>query len=78
MERLEAAHALYLEKALGGRDELRRRINRIPGVDLPLSRLELRPSFPLQCLADPAGLDAAIEAQAWFLGQLPATVDPAG
>jgi alkylated DNA nucleotide flippase Atl1 len=60
------------------RDELRRRINRILGVDLPLSRLELRPSFPLQRLADPAGLDAAIEAQAWFLGQLPATVDPAG
>ena len=36
------------------RDELRRRINRIPGVDLPLSRLELRPSFPV---TEARGLD---------------------
>jgi len=58
------------------RNELRERVNRIPGVDLPLSRLELRPSFPLQRLVGEVGLAAAIEAQAWFLGQLPAGDDP--
>ena len=52
------------------RDELRRRINLIPGVDLPMSRLELRPSFPIERLAD-GGLDAAIEAHTWFLAQFP-------
>lgn len=57
------------------RDELRRRINRIPDVDLPLSRLELRPSFPIERLVGDAGLDAAIDAQAWFLHQLPTTDD---
>ena len=59
------------------RDELRRRINRIPGVDLPLSRLELRPSFPLRHLVGGDGLEAAFEAQAWFLEQLPTADDAA-
>ncbi|WP_219419410.1 hypothetical protein [Pseudonocardia nigra] len=54
------------------RDELRQRINRIPGVDIPLSRLELRPSFPLARLAEDEGLKAAIEAHTWFLDQVPA------
>lgn len=49
------------------RDELRLRVNRIPGVDIPISRLELRPSFPLVLLADEAGLSAGIGALAWFL-----------
>lgn len=57
------------------RDELRQRINHIPGVDLPLSRLELRPSFPIERLVGDAGLKAAIKAQAWFLDQLPTTDD---
>lgn len=52
------------------RDELRRLINRIPGVDLPMSRLELRPSFPLARLADTGGVEAAIAAHTWFLGHL--------
>jgi alkylated DNA nucleotide flippase Atl1 len=59
------------------RDELRKRINRIPGVELPLSRLELRPSFPVNRLADEAGLQAAIEAHNWFLNQLPTKTEHA-
>ncbi len=57
----------------GLRDELRQRINRIPGVNLPMSRLELRPSFPVERLVGDEGLHAAIEAHAWFLEQLPTT-----
>lgn len=50
------------------RDELRRRIKIIPGVAFPMSRLELRPSFPIERLAD-GGLDAAIDAHTCFLAQ---------
>jgi alkylated DNA nucleotide flippase Atl1 len=53
------------------RDELRQRINRIPGVHLAQSRLELRPSFPLERVVSDDGLIAAVDAQAWFLDQLP-------
>ncbi|WP_433287808.1 GmrSD restriction endonuclease domain-containing protein [Pseudonocardia sp. CA-142604] len=53
------------------RDEFRQRINRIPGVDIPPSRLELRPSFSLAQLVGDEALKAAIEAHAWFLNQVP-------
>ena len=53
------------------RDELRQRINRIPDVDVPLSRLELRPTFPLMRLCDDVGLEAAIDVQAWFINRVP-------
>ena len=52
------------------RDNLRQQVNRIPGVDIPISRLELRPSFSLNLLAAEAGVQAAIKAQRWFLDQL--------
>ena len=54
----------------GVRDELRQRVNRIPGVDIPLSRLELRPSFPLARLAADEGLTAAIDTHTWFVDRL--------
>jgi alkylated DNA nucleotide flippase Atl1 len=53
------------------RDELRQRINCIPDVDVPLSRLELRPTFPLMRLCDDVGLKAAINVQAWFINRVP-------
>jgi hypothetical protein len=46
------------------------RINKIPGVDIPISRLELRLSYGLDLLATDAGIAAAIGAQRWFLDQL--------
>ncbi len=55
------------------RDNLRQQVNRIPGVDIPISRLELRPSFSLDLLAAEAGIQAAIKAQRWFLDQLEET-----
>ncbi|MEK6467327.1 GmrSD restriction endonuclease domain-containing protein [Pseudonocardia alni] len=52
------------------RDELRHRINKIPGVDIPISRLELRPSFGLDLLAADAGVSVAMATQQWFLNEL--------
>jgi alkylated DNA nucleotide flippase Atl1 len=49
------------------REELRQRLNRIPGVDLPASKISLRPAFPLARLADPAALELFIQALDWFL-----------
>jgi len=48
------------------REEFRQRLNRIPGVDLPASKIELRPTFPLSVLADPAALEMLIQALDWF------------
>lgn len=36
------------------REELRQRLTSIPGIDLPAAKIELRPSFPLPVLSDPA------------------------
>jgi alkylated DNA nucleotide flippase Atl1 len=48
------------------REEFRRRLNQIPGVDLPTSKIELRPSFPLAVLADIAAVELLMKALAWF------------
>ena len=48
------------------REELRQRLNKIPGVDLPASKINLRPAFPLARLADPAALGLFIETLDWF------------
>lgn len=48
------------------REELRRRLNKIPGVDLPASKITLRPAFPLACLADPAALELFLDTLDWF------------
>ncbi|SFN48854.1 6-O-methylguanine DNA methyltransferase, DNA binding domain [Pseudonocardia ammonioxydans] len=55
------------------RDEFRTMVNKIPGVDIPISRLELRPSVPLALLGDEDGLQAACEAQRWFLERVRAS-----
>ena len=51
------------------RQELRERLNKIPGVDLPFAKIELRPAFPLKVLADPAARDLFIDALKWFYDQ---------
>ncbi len=51
------------------REELRERLNKIPGVDLPASKIELKPGFPLKVMADPASRDFFIEILSWFRDQ---------
>ena len=48
------------------RDEFRRRLNKVSEVDLPASKIELRPGFQLDVLQHPERRDAVIEALAWF------------
>lgn len=52
------------------REELRVQLNRIPGVELPESKIALRPGFPLAVLAATEALPRAIEALEWFMQQL--------
>lgn len=59
------------------REELRQRLNSIPGVDLPASKIELRPRFGLTALADSSGQDLFIEQLAWFLHAANKVVRPA-
>jgi alkylated DNA nucleotide flippase Atl1 len=58
------------------REEFRQRLNKIPGVDLPASKISLRPAFPLARLADPTALALFIQALDWFLQQI-SRLDPA-
>ena len=51
------------------REVLRQRLNKIPGVDLPASKIELRPAFPLTVIADPAAREILIDALGWFYQQ---------
>ena len=49
------------------REQFRQHLDRIPGIDLPASKLQLRPSFPMEVLQYPDRRDAVIEALAWFM-----------
>lgn len=62
----------------GVREELRRRINRIPGVELPVSKLELRPSFPIDCRVGDEASEAVRQVHDWFLAHIAeqSTPDP--
>ena len=55
------------------REDFRGRLNRIPGVDLPASKIELRPAFPLAVLADLRPLSCSSRP-----GLVPATSQPPG
>jgi uncharacterized protein with ParB-like and HNH nuclease domain/alkylated DNA nucleotide flippase Atl1 len=52
------------------RREFQARLNKIQGADLPDAKLELRPGFPLDLLADEISRDTFIEALAWFYDQV--------
>jgi hypothetical protein len=52
------------------REELRQRINDAPGVDIPETKLDLYPSFPLTVLADPAAWDVVAGTLDWFISQI--------
>jgi len=47
------------------RDEFRRRLQ-AAGISIPESKLNLRPSFPVDVLRDPAALTAVKSALEWF------------
>lgn len=52
------------------REELRHRLNKVPGVDLPAAKIELRPGFDLAVLTDPDARQIFLEQLAWFKEQL--------
>lgn len=52
------------------RDELRRRLNDAPGVDLPAAKLELYPSFEIGLMANDAVWDVIVSALDWFAGRV--------
>lgn len=52
------------------REELRERLSRAKGVDLPGDKLNKRPSFPLDVLADRAAREQVLEALEWFMSEL--------
>ncbi|WP_433497566.1 hypothetical protein ACQP1K_21850 [Sphaerimonospora sp. CA-214678] len=51
------------------REELRRRLNEAPGVDIPAAKLELYPSFDIAYLANEAVWDVVLAALEWFVDQ---------
>lgn len=59
------------------REALRLRFNEVPGVELPASKVGLRPGFPLELLADGAVLQAVEDVLMWFVGQLDGREPPA-
>lgn len=51
------------------RDELRRRFNDAPGVELSAAKLELYPSFEIDLMADEAVWDVVVACLDWFTAQ---------
>ncbi|WP_236648375.1 MULTISPECIES: hypothetical protein [Micromonospora] len=60
------------------REELRQRLNQLPGVDIAAARIALRPGFPLTVLADADAREALLDHLRWFYdqAQLPTSDDP--
>jgi hypothetical protein len=51
------------------REELRQRLNQLPGVEIAAAKLALRPGFPLEVLVEPKARDALVEHLDWFYQQ---------
>ncbi|MFC6881464.1 MULTISPECIES: GmrSD restriction endonuclease domain-containing protein [Actinomadura] len=52
------------------REELRSRLNDAPGVEIPESKLDLRPNFPNSLLTDDGALDILISTLDWFVHEV--------
>src|SRR5699024_2491758 len=52
------------------RDELRSRLNRIAGVDIPTSKLTLRPSVKFSSISSPSGLETFVSTLEWFFHEV--------
>lgn len=48
------------------REELRKRLNQLPGVDIAAAKIALRPGFPLTVLTDADARDALLDHLRWF------------
>jgi hypothetical protein len=57
----------------GKRRELLRRLNEIPGIDLPDDAITRRPSISLSILAKPQVLGKFLETLDWFTEEVKAT-----
>jgi hypothetical protein len=51
------------------REELLRRLNEVPGVQLPSDSIDRRPGLPLKLFATPESLAALLATFEWFLGE---------
>ncbi|WP_431913580.1 hypothetical protein [Micromonospora carbonacea] len=51
------------------REELRQRLNQLPGVRIAAAKLTLRPGFPLTVLADADAREALLDHLRWFYDQ---------
>ncbi|GAA2155337.1 DUF262 domain-containing protein [Actinomadura napierensis] len=49
------------------RDQLRRRLNEAPGIDIPAAKLALYPNFPISRLADQPVWDVVVATLDWFV-----------
>ena len=49
------------------RQEFRSRLNEVEGIDLPESKIALRPGFPVDVLSNADARDGVIRALAWFI-----------
>ena len=57
----------------GKRRELLRKLNEIPGIDVPEDAIARRPSIPLSALAESRVLEQFLETLAWFAQEVKAT-----
>ncbi|MEV6986153.1 DUF262 domain-containing protein [Sphaerisporangium sp. NPDC051017] len=57
------------------RDELRRRLNEAPGVELPAAKLELYPSFDIALMANDAAWDVVVASLDWFVSRAKGATD---
>lgn len=60
------------------RDEMRRKLNQIDGVDIPVERLGGEPSIPLPLLADEGRLRQFLDVLDWFVGVVKGEGGPGG
>ncbi|MER7333516.1 MULTISPECIES: DUF262 domain-containing protein [unclassified Micromonospora] len=51
------------------REELRQRFNQLPGVDIAVAKIALRPGFPLAVLVDADAREALLDHLRWFYDQ---------
>jgi hypothetical protein len=56
--------------AAAKREELRTRLNAIPGITIPADGIEKRPNVPLQALAGPGALEEFLEVLGWVVGEV--------
>jgi hypothetical protein len=57
------------------RQELRGRLNAIPGVEIPADAIARRPTVPLSALTDPAALRSFLGVWDWYVAEVKAAAD---